>query len=1516
MMEAVAQGFRLSPQQRQLWRLMEACPEVSFDSWCVVEVEGSLDVAVLQRAAASVVASHEILQTRFCRVPGMAVPVQEVVPATAPRVVVGEGGSGALEVWLQERVHKKGGLPSEDTAPLTLVLIENEPDRSVFALEICGPCGDGITALNLVADLSRSYEALRSASPEPESEVVQYADVAEVFNDLVASEDGEEARKLWQRSESASEPTPLPFQAAALRSSAERGGFRAFKRCSLELPAVQARALEGRATELEALPADLVEAAWALLLARHGEGLPRRSLHLFAGREYEGLEAAAGPFARLLPLPWAADPRLSFADLVRQLREARLSAEDRQDFFDLDASPGAGSGEALSTAFEALEVPPLWVPGDSRWRVLRVHWRVGVAALTLRYFHRPGAGYLELLFDSSRTEPAGADHLLKQLNHLLKEALENPTRGATDLRLQAASASSAVQPAPPFQSVRLEVARRAEETPELPAVEAPEGIWTFEELDRRATRLARHLLHRGVRRESVVGVATGRQRDLAVALLAVLEAGGAYLPLDAEQPPERLARLLRDAGARWVLVGEGVSWPAVEADVEVLQVAPEAAPESADVGSFTSPDPEQLAYVLYTSGTTGQPKGVMVEHRSLWNYLAWVRDHLLQEVDWVPLTARPTFDASLKQIFGPLLRGRSIWCLPEATLDHPAHLAAALARRQNVALNVVPSLWRGILDFLESDGAPSLGGCLSALWVGGEAMMPEDLVRTFELFPSLAVRNLYGPTEATANLTAGPLLEGSPVRLGQPLNGCRGEVVDSSCLQVQAAGVAGELVAAGLGVARGYVGTAAQTAAVFLPDPFSSDPGARMYRTGDRVRRDAFGELEFLGRRDRQIKLRGIRIELEEIERNLLQLPDVAECAVDLRAFPGGVGLVAWVVPARESSPASLRSAAAGRLPMPLVPGRFVEVSSLPRTSGGKVDLSALPDPEQVKGERRLPRTPAEEVLAGFWCDLLGVDAVGLDDNFLSLGGHSLLAVQLLSRIQSALRIDLPLREVLDADNLEELAVRVEKARSAPAPPPVRPLAEGVEDCRPLSFSQERLWFLAQLEPSSPTYNIPASLHLVGDLDPVRLQQALVAVAARHEVLRTRYPTVKGQPVREVLQRGPELLGVIDVSGLAPADRQREVKRRTAAEAMVPFRLGRDLPLRARLLRVGPREWTLLATLHHVVSDGWSSRLLLRDLAQAYRSEALPPAPFQYADYAAWQRDWFTGEALEESRSFWRQRLGGSEPTALPADRPRPSVLSSRGAVATWDLDEILVAALKRFSRHQGTTLFMTTLAAFKVILRYLSGSDDIVVGTDAVNRHRPGSPEVMGLFVNQMVLRTQMNGQLSFLELLQRVRENTLSAFDHQDLPFNLLVEAVQPQRDLSRNPLFQVMFSYLNLPPLATHFGDLEVVSLQPETETAVFDISVYLKDRGAGLQGVLRYSTDLFEVSTIERLWRLFEGVLEALVEVPEVSLEVLEVKLGELDREQVQSEAAAAQRAAGDKLRGRSRRRSRPKYEPSA
>ncbi|MEE8524012.1 MAG: amino acid adenylation domain-containing protein, partial [Thermoanaerobaculia bacterium] len=1148
-------------------------------------------------------------------------------------------------------------------------------------------------------------------------------------------------------------------------------------------PSFRAR-LEALAIEQQSDLAELLLANWYLLLSRlSDQSRPVIGIKL-SGRNYEGLDGAVGLFARYLPLSAELGNDLRWIDLVARLRTAVAEAEARQEYFAWEKLPPIEGFETpwIPFCFDAQPELPSFEAGGLSFTVLHLDAVVDRFELLLRGHEEPGALRLELLYDRGRYSAMDGRRVLARYSALLESAVADPSARIGDLDLLGrverhrllvegnATAPMSVGDSPVHRLFEAQVER----TPERTAVLADGGALSYRALDRRAEQLADALIAGGIENEEVVAVCLDRGADLVMALLAILKAGGAFLPLDPGNPRRRLAFLLADAGVRRVLTQESLA-PALPWDddrVWNLDAAPP--PDAAEPrGRRRQVRSGQLAYVLYTSGSTGRPKGVMVTHRSLVSYLSWINQRLIDErVEMLPLVTPPTFDAAWKQIFAPLLRGGCVWTLSPATLADPRRLLAALSRRRRIGFNGVVSLWRSLLDAWEMVPEPPSDDHLAAVYVGGEQLEAEDLQRTFARLPGVELWNLYGPTEVTANASAGRMSPGSTVHLGRPLAGYEIYVLDRR-LRPQPTGVRGEIHVGGAGVARGYRGRPGLTAECFVPDPFSGRLGARMYKTGDIARLRPDGCPVFLGRGDHQVKVHGIRIELEEIEAVLRRQPPVADAAVAQRRV--GVGeprLVAYVVPRAGSSPTAseLRRVLAESLPEAMVPSFFVRLSELPRTSSGKTDRLSLPEPdltsENLEQDYRAPRTATEEILAGLWSELLGVARAGRHDRFLALGGHSLLAVQLLSRIQQAFQLELPLRIVLEAADLEDMAARIDRARrsgGADSAPPLAPAAQ--RDDLPLSLSQERLWFLDQLTPGQATFNIPAALRFHGSVDPAALERSLREVVRRHEVLRTRFETDAGRPVRRLCAPDAVRISWIDLRGLEAPARRREEIRLITAESQRGFDLAAAPPLRIRLLVTGQEQGVVLVTLHHIISDGWSSRILFRELATLYeaysrgRPSPLPELPIQYADYAAWQRSWFGSGAREQQLDFWRRRLEGLTATTFPTDRPRPAVLSNRGATVSWSLDAD-VDALRALSARHGATLQITLLAIFKATLHFFTGSHDITIGTNAVNRHRPGTELLIGFFVNQLVQRSDLSGDPTFLELLTRVRQTAIEAW------------------------------------------------------------------------------------------------------------------------------------------------------------
>ena len=1005
-------------------------------------------------------------------------------------------------------------------------------------------------------------------------------------------------------------------------------------------------------------------------------------------------------------------------------------------------------------------------------------------------------------------------------------------------------------------------AEQAERTPDAPALLWREETVTYGELAARSGRVARRLLALDLPAETRVGILLDRSPDLVAAILGVLQAGAAYVPLDPAYPQERRDAMLEDSGARVVLTQADLAGPAGETDLPRVH-------------------PAQLFAVIYTSGSTGRPKGVAVEHRGVAALLAGAAAVFPpEERAGVLAAASVCFDLSVFELFLPLTRGGTA-ILADTALDLPRLPARGAVR----LAAFVPST---AMELLRAGGIPA---SVRTFFLGGEAL-PAGLARAIqEELPGSRLLNAYGPTEATVYSTIAPV---RPVAeetaaappLGHPAPGDRVFLLDAD-LQPVLPGVEGEIWLGGLGVARGYLGRPDLTADRFRPDPF--DVSGRLYRTGDLGRRLPDGRVEFLGRRDQQVKVRGFRIELGDVEAALARHPGIESTVVVDRRDPDAPGearLVAYAVPRRGltlSAPweVELRGFLRRLLPAYMVPSAFVVLDALPLTPAGKVDRRALPAPELDRpGPDRpwmAPRTPVEEVLCAIWARLFELERVGADADFFELGGHSLLATRLISQVREAFALELPLRALFDAPVLSNLAHEVERAlregegtASPPLLPQPRP-AGGIGGIGgiPLSFAQQRLWFLDRLEPESPFYNVPAAVRLRGRLDPAALGAAFQEIVRRHEALRTRFPEEAGRPVQVVENDLPLPLPLLDLSGLSKREeREEEAARLARAEARRPFDLGRGPLLRLTLLRFGEDEHLLLAVFHHIVSDGWSMGVFLRETADLYRAFAaggpspLPPLPLQYADFALWQRGWLAGEALKRQLAWWRRQLEGVPPLALPTDRARPAVPAYRGA--RWPFS--LPPEVGSLARREGATLFMTLLAAFSAVLGRWAGQDLMAVGTPIANRTRAGLEPLIGFFVNTLALRADLSGDPTGRDLLARCRETSLGAYAHQDVPFEKLVEELRPERDLARAPLFQVLLSLQNAPLAELDLPGLALAPVEIEPETTKFDLTLSAAEASEGIAAWLEYDVHLFDRATAARLTGHFATLLESLAADP--------------------------------------------------
>jgi amino acid adenylation domain-containing protein len=1025
------------------------------------------------------------------------------------------------------------------------------------------------------------------------------------------------------------------------------------------------------------------------------------------------------------------------------------------------------------------------------------------------------------------------------------------------------------------------VEANAARTPEAIAVSSQKSRLTYRELCDRAGRLASHLQALGVGPEARVGLCLERSPELVVAALGVLKAGGAYLPLDPAHPAERLAYILEDSAVPVLITSRALAGtlPAGRAQLLWIDEA-QTLPGLESVEPPRPPvPPESLAYVIYTSGSTGRPKGTELTRAGLHNVIAWYRQELgITPEDRAAQVASPAFDASIVEIWPALTAGAGLYIPPQELLTAPADLLAWMAA-ERITICFLPTPLAEACLALELP--PGLA--LRVMFAAGDRLHRVARELPFRLL------NQYGPTESTVATTSGEVATGpegaAAPPIGRPIANLRVHLLGPD-LEPVPAGEPGEIGITGIGLARGYLRRPELTAERFVPDPWAGDgPGSRMYRTGDLARELPSGELDFLGRIDHQVKIRGFRIELGEVEAALLGCAEVSQAVAV--ALPDGTGaprLVAYAVPAPDRGsvrPDELRRQLRAVLPEAMVPAVFVFLESLPLSPNGKVDRRALPAPgsvpEAADREFVAPRTVTEAALAGIWSELLGGGRFGVEDSFLDAGGHSLLAAQLAARVRERLHVELPVRDVFENPVLGALASRIEEQAGAAAPAcPIVPVPRSGE--LPLSFAQERIWFLQQLDSTIRSYQAQAKIRFRGRLHTGALERSLAEIVRRHEIFHTTFPTLGDRPVQRFHAAWPDrivTLPVVDLSGLPEDAREAEAERVIAAECRRPFDVT-CLPLvRWTLLQLGPAEHVWLHAEHHLVHDGWSFNRIVGELATLYaafsrgESSPLPPLPLQFADWAAWQREWMRGPEAAAQIDFWKRQLANRPAVLkLSTDRPRPRRQSFAGRVERMEMPLPLCEALRAASRREGVSLFMLMQAAFAALLSRHSGQDQVNVGAFVANRRWREIEPVVGMIVDNLVLANDLSGDPVVRQLLERTRQLCLDAGANQDIPFDLVVEAAQPQRDLAYNPLFQASFNFHDSPLSELAFPGLQAELTEGlSNSSAKFDLNIIcIPRKEAGITLLWEYATALFDRSTMQRMIGHFHTLLAGIAAGP--------------------------------------------------
>ena len=1494
----------LSFPQERLWFLEQlGTLGAAYHVPLAFRIHGPLDVEALRAALADLVERHEMLRTRF------------VVDGDAPRQAIDPPPANVLEIidpgpldaaqaqlrlagLLDEEAHHRTDL---ERGPLFRAkLLRLREDVHILILAAHHIAADGWSHVILFRELGALYDARsRAAAPPLPPPVLQYADYAVWQRRWLERAMLSDQLHYWKRQlADAPELLVLPTDRPRPAVASFRGSLHRF-----ELPASVAHRLAGFAREERATPFMVLLAAFQVLLARWSGGTDIVVGTPTAGRTHRETEPLVGLFINTLTLRVLIEPQASFRAILAQAKDIALAAYAHQDvpFEKVVAELRPRRDPSWQPLVQVIFALQNTAPAELRLAGARVE-RIDCPSstskydLTLNVIESGDRLAAEIEYASDLFDGTTIARVAGMYGALLDAAMEHPALPISRLRLVAAAATTTAQIAPARRRTVCDLFEaQAARTPDATAIESPTARLTYAELDAYANRMARTLRRRGVGRGDLVAVVSDHDIDTFVALLAVLKAGAAYAPIDIEAPPERLRHQFEDACPRLVLAdvaalgrlpdnaGERVAF-----DTCAREVDGEAGDDLRDAHPGPHPGPDDLAYVIYTSGSTGTPKGVLVEHDGL-------RELTLAQIDAFAIEPRSrllqfaslSFDASVSEVFTAWCRGACL-CLPgRARMLAGDALAAVLNERAITHVTLPPSVVPGLVD---AGGAPTL----QTLVVAGEACTAAIVRR----WPS-AVRfiNAYGPTEATvcATLHVCDATESRDPPIGRPLAHATVYVLDDA-LQRVPEGIAGEIVIGGTGVARGYHRKPALTAERFLADPFVGG-GARMYRTGDRGRIRTDGVIEFLGRIDQQLKVRGYRIEPGDVEAALLRDGRIAQAFVTAHGELDSRSLVAYVVAVDRSMLASedVLAAVRGRLPAYMVPSAVVVMERFPLTVNGKIDRAALPPPGAGSAERDASahvaaRTPTERRLVEIWADVLGCSPPGVLDNFFALGGHSLLATRVVGRIRQTMAVALTLQEFFAAATLEALAVAVDAARghdasmASPMPVPRSPRM-------PLSSLQQSLWMLERLGSAGAAYNMPIALRAYGRIDVDALRRTLSELVRRHESLRTRFASDADGPYSTIQPPQDVRLEVRDLDAMPASARRVEIDRVQNAEMLRRFDLGAGELLRALLL-MGNGESLLSLTTHHIAADGWSVAVLVNELRALYdafaagRDSPLYEPVLQFVDYSVWQRERLNDPALEQQKQRWHDRLAGAPIVLeLPTDRPRPAVQSYRGALHRFRVPAAMHRALAEVGAQHGATLYMTLLAAYSVLVARLGGVEDLLIGSPLAVRTETNLESVVGPLLNTVVLRSKLDDDPTFSDLLVRTRAATLDAYDDQELPFDQLIAQLKPRRDLARQPVVQVLFSLQNYPSPDAGSPDeapsIEWVRVDSPWDHAKYDLSLYVEETSDGLSCQCEYATDLFEAATIERWCGHFLCVLAGMIADPSTRASRLPL-LGEADQ----------------------------------
>lgn len=1505
--------YPLSPMQQGMLfhTLYEPQSGVYLEQFCLT-LSGNLDISVFQQACVRVVKRHPVLRTLVVwekqEKPLQVVCKQVELPWQNYdwRSLSATEQQERLEAFLQaDRVQ---GFVLDKAPLMRFTLIRVADDTYEFVWSFHHLLIDGWSWPILCKEVFAFYSALLKGkylylnTPRPYRYYINW----------LQQQDLRAAEIFWrQQLHGFTSPTRLLLDRGEAHNLQQPKTYHEQHCC---LSATITAALQSQAQQYHLTLSTFVQAAWAILLGRYTDESELVFGATVSGRPptLSGVESMVGLFINTLPIRVKVPTATPLWQWLRQLQTQQVERSQYSwcPLVEIQAISEIPPEFPLFESIVVFDNYPQDTSLSNLGKSIKITKRrvIEQTNYPLTIIAVPGQELsLRILYDGSRFDQETINRMIGHLVTLLEGTIANIEQTVAEIPMLTATEQRQIlvwndtQTDYPHKCIAQLFEEQVERTPDAVAVSFQSQQLTYQQLNYQANKLAHHLQKLGVKPEVRVGICVERSLSMVVGLLAILKAGGAYVPLDPRSPQERLNYILSDSQASLLLTDSSNALSEQPLTVVCLDTHSEIFCQNSQENPVNKVTPENLAYVIYTSGSTGKPKGVAMSHSSLVNLLYWQMDESALSCAKTLQFASISFDVSFQEIFSTWCNGGTLVLITEK-LQKDGFALLQLIAQEKVERLFLPFVALQQLAHAASI-AQSYPASLRQIMTAGEQLhITPVLVNFFKELSGCTLQNQYGPTEShvvTSFTLKDVASSWSPLPpIGRAIANMQIYILDRH-LQPLPIGVPGELYIGGVAIARSYINSPELTAEKFIPNPFAKD-GSRLYKTGDRARYLPDGNIEFLGRIDNQVKVRGFRIELGEIETVLAAHPQVREAVVIAIDQPGNKRLVAYIVPKQHLDISELISYLKQKLPDYMLPSAFVKLlDALPLTPSGKTDRRALPAP--LSRERNVstnlipPRTATEEVLTGIWSDVLGLEQVGIYDNFFALGGHSLLAMQVIARLRETFKVELPISCLFDYPTVVELDQQILEYRQNDLgliTPSLKPILRNTKEL-PISLTQLEFWILAQLNPGIPVYNIPLAYRLTGLLNVTALAQSLVEIVRRHEALRTTFaiassgafaerlgekPIADRQVVQKIAQQPILPFSAVDLRKLSESKTERKAlaQRFVSEEKNQPFDLEQEPLLRIKLLRLSDAEHLLIITIHHLVCDGWSVDVFLQELTKLYAAfchgqpSPLPDLPIQYADFAHWQQQWVTRPAFVSDLNYWKQQLGNSTLLLqLPTDRPRLPVRTFQGASQTFIIPKSLTNALKHLSQQHNVTLFVTLLTAFKIVLFYYTGQSDIIVGTPFANRQQLEMKGLIGCFINTLPIRTYLGGNPSLRELLYQVRGCFLAASDRQQIPFVKLVEALQPKREPSHSLFYQVMFNFL--PPSDLKLTNLTVHSWSVESKTAEFDWDIYLQQTTLGsIEGKWCYKIDLFDATTISRVVTQFLVLLELVITNPECRL----------------------------------------------